>query len=226
MISASNLPETGPDTAQLQKLRVLLVEDHLVLREGLVKLLEQSDEVVVAATAANAEEALEKLSEELQLVILDLSLPGRDGIWLAAEIKKQRPDLPILVLTMHEQTDFIVKALRSGVDGYLTKCAGHQELLRAIRAVVESGSYLQARLAPIVIDALRRRDTVRQVKFSEREERIARCLVRGLSNAEIAGLFRLSVSTIKSDLRSLYAKLKVTGRTEAVAVVVSKGLVS
>ena len=205
--------------------RVLVVEDQRVLREALVLLLEDSDDVIVSGTASSAEEALRKIDNKLDLVILDISLPGRNGIWLTKEIKKIRPNLPVLVLTMHDQSEFVLRALESGVDGYLTKSAGQQEILKAIDSLAGKGSYLQARIAPLVVDALRcREQTRRRVRFSEREREIASCLVKGLSNPEIAEKIRLSVSTVKSDLRSLYSKLQVSTRTEAVAVVVQKGL--
>lgn len=206
------------------KIKVLFVEDHLVLRQAMVSLLESSGDVTVSETASTAEEAMQKIHDDLDLVILDISLPGRDGIWLTRQIKAKSPTFPVLVLSMHDQAEFVLKALESGVDGYLTKWAGQRELLKAIYSVVRHGSYLQARIAPLVVDALRRRDTERRTIFSQREHEIARCLVKGFSNSEIAERVRLSVSTVKSDLRSLYSKLEVSCRTEAVAVVVEKGI--
>lgn len=195
-----------------------------MLREALVALLDGTEEVVVSDTAASAEEALPKMSDDFDVVILDLSLPGRDGIWLTQEIKSAHPNLPVLVLTMHEEPSFVFRALEAGVDGYLTKWAGESELLKAIHAVAANGSYLQSRIAPLVIEAIRNRESIRKIEFSDREHEIARCLVNGLSNSEIAGQIRLSVSTVKSSLRSLYSKLHVSSRSEAVAVVVEKGI--
>ena len=223
MLMQETQAKEGPTTLD-RGTHVLVVEDQRVLREALVLLLEDSDDVVVSGTASSAEEALRKINNDLDLVILDISLPGRDGIWLTREIKKRRPNLPVLVLTMHDQSDFVLQALESGVDGYLTKSAGQQEILKAIDSLVGKGSYLQARIAPLVVDALRRRERSRRIRFSDREREIAHCLVNGLSNPEIARKIRLSVSTVKSDLRSLYSKLEVSTRTEAVAVAVQKGL--
>jgi DNA-binding NarL/FixJ family response regulator len=200
--------------------RVLVVEDHQVLREALIFLLESDGDVVVSDTAGTAEEALLKVHQDLDLVVLDLSLPGRDGFWLTTKLKEERPGLPILVLTMHEQLNYVLKALESGVDGYITKWAGQKELRDAIQAVTTNGSYLHPRIAPLVVDALRCRKKSRELSFSEREREIARCLVKGLSNAEIARRLLRSISTVKSDLRSLYSKLEVSCRTEAVAAVV------
>ena len=222
MICKKQSTSTGKTVQGDLRTRVLLVEDHLVLREGLIKLLEGTDEVVVVDTAATAEEGLKKIHDDLDLVILDITLPGRDGIWLAGEIKAKYPSLPILVLTMHEQGSFVLRALEAGVDGYLTKWAGQSELLKAIRTIARKGSYLQTRVAPLVVNALRRRGASRELVFSDREHQIAKCLVNGMSNTEIASKIRLSISTVKADLRSLYAKLKVTCRTEAVAMVVQK----
>lgn len=225
MMTQSKLTETRNTASCADTIRVLVVEDHQVLREALLVLLESSDDIVVTDTASNAEEALLKIHAELDLVLLDLSLPGRDGTWLARKIKDELPGLPILVLTMHDQPNFVLKALKSGVDGYLTKSAGKQELLKAIHSVVRNGSYLQSRVSSMVVDALRRRDSTPSVDFSKRERAIARCLVNGFSNPEIARRLSRSVSTVKADLRSLYSKLKVSCRTEAVAAVVQNGLV-
>lgn len=222
MITKTKPTKQGKAKIEEDKIKVLFVEDHQVLREALIVLLECDDDVIVSDTASSAEEALKKIHKDIDLVILDLSLPGRDGIWLTRKIKAQNPNLPVLVLTMHDQPNFVLKALESGVDGYLTKWAGQQELLAAIRSLVENGSYLQARIAPLVVDALRQRESRRKFMFSEREREIARCLVKGLSNSEIAKTIRLSVSTVKSELRSLYSKLEVSCRIEAVAAVVEK----
>lgn len=224
------LTKSKPTTPKItstrtQKINLLFVEDHHVLREALIALLESDGSVNVCDTASTAEEALQKVHKGLDLVVLDLSLPGRDGIWLAKKIKARNPRLPILVLTMHEQPKFVLGALESGVDGYLTKWASQQELLTAIRSVAHNGSYLQPRIAPLVVDAIRRRETVPKLVFSEREYRIATCLVEGLSNSEIAREIELSVSTVKTNLRSLYSKLEVSCRTEAIIAVVEKGLV-
>lgn len=225
LMNHNSQPTPTGKTARDLRTRVLLVEDHMVIREGLIKLLEGTDEVVVVDTAATAEEGLKKVHDDLDLVILDISLPGRDGIWLAGEIKAEYPSLPILVLTMHEQGSFVLRALEAGVDGYLTKWAGQAELLKAIRTIARNGSYLQTRVAPIVVDALRLRGAAREPQLSDREHQVAKCLVNGMSNTEIARKIRLSISTVKSDLRSLYAKLKVSCRTEAVATVLQQRLV-
>ena len=224
MISSSKGSQAGLAPSAERKFRVLLVEDHQVLRDSLTVLLKSTGDVIVRDAVATAEEALPKLCPELDLVILDISLPGRDGIWLTRKIKSIYPRLPVLVLTMHEGENSVISALEAGVDGYLTKWAGQSELLRAIRAVAHHGSYLQTRIAPLVVQALRQREARRHSTFSDREHEIARCLVKGLSNSEIAERIRLSVSTVKSDLKSLYSKLDVSGRTEAVAAVVEQGI--
>ena len=224
MITSSDSSQAVRKPSNERKISVLLVEDHQVLRDSLTVLLKGAGDIVVQDAVATAGEALQKLSRDIDLVILDISLPDRDGIWLTRKIKALYPRLPVLVLTMHEGENFVISALEAGVDGYLTKWAGQQELLRAIRAVARDGSYLQTRIAPLVVQALRRREARRRTAFSDREHEIAKCLVNGLSNSEIAERIRLSVSTVKSDLRSLYSKLEVSGRSEAVAAVVEKGI--
>lgn len=209
-----------------KKIKVLFVEDHQVLREALIVMLESSGEVVVTGTASSAEEAVTMVHQEVDLVILDLTLPGKDGAWLTRQIKKRRPDLPVLVLTMHDEPVFVVKALESGVDGYLTKWAGEEELRRAIHSLIENGSYLQSRVAPLVVEALRARRTRQSQGFSPRERKLGTWLTKGLSNSEMAARLSVSVSTVKMELRCLYSKVGASCRTEAVALLVEKKIFS
>ncbi len=204
---------------------VLLVDDHCILREGLTKLVEFGGEVIVSAAAATAEEGLSKVDSSIDLVIVDISLPDHDGTWLVKKIKAKNPTLPVLVLTMHSDTTTVLRALDSGADGYLTKDVQQPELLRAIRILIDGGSYIQDKVAPFVIGALRDKHKEPEPALSQRETEIIQLLVEGKGNAHIADHLCLSVSTIKANLRKLYNKLNVSGRTEAVAVAVQRGLV-
>lgn len=198
-------------------LSVLAVEDHLLLRESLVDLLSCVESIGTIKAVASAEEALEQIDAQVDLAIVDLSLPGKDGIWLTRQAKERYPELRILVLSMHETSDVLCRALEAGVDGYLTKCASRDELLKAIESIFVYGCYLQSRIAPTVIDALRHRQARKQSELNRRELHIGKCLVKGRNNNQIAQELSLSLSTVKTDIRSLYSKLKVSCRQEAIA---------
>lgn len=206
-------------------IKVLLVDDHSILREGLKRLLELDGEVVVESMVSTAEEGLRIASDRFDLAIIDISLPGENGIWLVRQLRAKIPNLPLLVLTMHTETATVMEALEAGADGYLTKNVEGQEMLKAIRVLVNGGSYIQARVAPQVIGALRKRNNEPELEFSDRETDIIKLLVAGQTNSEIAGEICLSVSTVKANLRTLYQKLGVSGRTEAVVVAIQRGLV-
>jgi DNA-binding NarL/FixJ family response regulator len=206
-------------------IRVLLVDNHTILREGLKRLLELHGDIEVSWMASTAEEALGLGLEELDLAVIEISLPGENGIWLVRQLRAQFSSLPILMLTMHTDTKSVMEALEAGADGYLTKAVEQQEMLRAIRSLVNGGSHIQARLAPQVIRSLRHKKSRSEPEPSDRDVEIIKLLVEGRSNSEIAKQICLSVSTVKANLRTLYQKLGVSNRTEAVAVVIQRGLV-
>lgn len=209
----------------LPPINVLLVDDHYILREGVKALIESESEIKVAACAATAEEGLAKaLGCNIDVALIDYSLPDHDGVWLLQRIHAQKPALPILVLSMHTDRDIVVRALSEGAAGYLPKSVDSSELLTAIRAVHQGGSYLHPTIAPHLLGALRNgtKDSS-EVEFSERELHILQRAAEGWPNQRIADELFLSISTIKSDLRELFRKLNASTRTEVVAEAIRRG---
>lgn len=205
------------------EIRVMLVDDHDILREGLKGLLEADSEVRVVATAGSAAEGLTKaLGSHIHVAVIDLSLPDQDGLWLLRQIRAEKADLPVLVLSMHADEENVVKLLAEGASGYLTKGADSVELLTAIRSVHQGGSYLQPRIAPFLLSALRR--GAAPDAFSQRERQILRYMADGLPNQTIADLLFVSTSTVKAQLRALFRKLDASTRTEAVVEAMRRGL--
>ena len=211
-----------------REIYVLLVDDHQILRDGVKSLMETTPDVRVVATANTAKEALQKLEHTtIDVVITDMSLPDEDGVWLVTKIRSRWPDLPVQVLSMYSEPDQVVQALEAGASGYMTKIADKQELLDAIRTVASGNSYLQPRIAPYVISALRAtngRDTLKN-KLTPRDLSLLRALSEGRSNREIGDQLHISVSSVKTALRSLYKKLNVSSRTEAVVVAMREGVI-
>lgn len=206
-------------------INVLLVDDHYILREGVKALIESESEIKVVACAATAQEGLAKaLSFTIDVALIDYSLPDYDGVWLLQRLRTQKPDLPVLVLSMHTDRDIVVRALSEGAAGYLPKSVETSELLTAIRAVCQGGSYLHPTIAPHLLGALRKgTKDFPSVELSERELHILQRAAEGWSNQRIADELFLSISTIKSDLRDLFRKLNASTRTEVVAEAIRRG---
>ena len=202
-----------------QKLRILIADDHLILRMGLVTLLENAGDMEVVGEAEDGEEAVrEALRLRPDVVIMDLVMPGLDGTAATERIKAKEPEIKILILTTFGTSDIISKALGNGADGALLKNSPQQELLAAIRTVAD-GTRVISKDVQEIIDA----DPPAQA-LSPRQKEILDLIVRGFSNADIASHFGISVTVVKEHLVALYHKIDASNRTEAVAIALRKHL--
>lgn len=211
----------------------MLVDDHQMVATALREILEAQDKVQIVAVESNAADALRKLellSVDVLVVDISLSVPGQDGLWLVQKAKERLPHLPVLVLTMHSEHEVLLKALELGVSGYIIKSSTHEELKQALRTVGAGGTYIQPQMARGVFDALRingkRHSEVESLQISQRELEVLQLAAAGLRNQEIARTLNLSVSTVKTYFRSLYRKLEVTDRTQAVVTALNRNLIS
>lgn len=206
--------------------RIILVEDHVLLRRGLKSLMESELDVEVVAEAGTAAEAIRLVgSVPCDLVLLDIGLPDRDGFSCLQDLVKQKPGLPILMLSMHTEGETVDKALRLGARGFLPKSAEPDELANAFRTVQEGGTYLHSE----VVDALvkqRLTPAPLPTDLTEREREVLQRVARGLTNAEIGDELYLAESTIKTYLRNLYSKFRVANRSELVYKAMAEGLLT
>ena len=204
-------------------LNILLVDDHSLFREGLKGMLELDDRMRVVAESGSATEAIEKLNTaHIDVALIDLNLPGRDGIWLVQKIRARLPNLPILILSMHDGSHEILKALAEGANGYLTKTVSREELLAAIQTVVNGGTHLsQAAAQPVLQRLSQMRPESNPPELSERELTILQLVIAGKNNGEIAKDVSLSISRVKFHLSELFTKFSVNDRT-SLAVEASK----
>lgn len=208
------------------EIKILIVDDHAILREGVKNLLDSRDRFRVVASVGSAEEALQTLENRtIDVVVTDISLPKQDGVWLVGEIKARKPDVPVLVLSISSNRQDVLGALQAGASGYLTKVADAAELEKAILAAYAGQSYLQPTISSQVLNALRA-PVERPIvdSFTEREREVIELVYEGLANKQIASRLCVSVSTIKGQLRSIFQKLDVNTRTELVVKALKVGL--
>lgn len=205
-------------------IRILVVDDHPVVRAGIVALLESAPDVEIAGTAASGEEALALVDTAApDLVVMDLRMPGIDGDEATARILAAHPGVRVLILTTYETDDAILSAIAAGASGYLLKAAPEEELLAGVRAVAAG----EVALAPSVSRMLVARTRAPEPtgpELSPRELEVLRLVAQGLSNREIGARIHLGEATVKTHLLHAFAKLGVNDRTRAVTRAMELGL--
>jgi NarL family two-component system response regulator LiaR len=200
-------------------IRVMLVDDHTMVRRGLATFLEVFDDLELAGEAANGDEAI-----ELDVVLMDLAMPGVDGVTATRVIRQRFPEVQVIALTSFKEAELIQNALQAGAIGYLLKDVTADELDQAIRAAHAGRGTLSPEAAQALVHAATQPPTPGH-DLTERERAVLALMVEGLNNTEIAEKLVVSPSTIKSHVSHILRKLDVTSRTEAVALAVRHHLV-
>jgi DNA-binding NarL/FixJ family response regulator len=202
---------------------VLIVEDNAVVRAGLSQLLESETDIEVVAMATDGAEAVELAAKHRpDVILMDLSMPGTDGIEATRRIHEQDPESQIVILTSFSDRDRILEALDAGAIGYLLKDAEPDELFRGVRAAVEGGSPLAPKVARTMLGERDRSNPAAAISGRERE--VLALLGDGLANKQIARRLEISEKTVKSHLTSIYRQINVASRTEAVVWAREHGL--
>jgi DNA-binding NarL/FixJ family response regulator len=195
-------------------IRVMIVDDHAVVRRGLEQLVASAADLEVAGSAADGEAAVRMAAECVpDVILMDLSMPLLDGVEATRRIVADRPGVPVVVLTSFDDQRRILDALGAGATGYLLKDAEPDAVLAAIRTAVEGGSPLDPRAARVLVDARREQAPARTL--SPREEEVLRLLAGGLANKQIARRLGIAERTVKAHLTSVFQQLGVTDRTQA-----------
>lgn len=208
-------------------IRIAVADDHAIVRRGLRQIIADSNDLVVAGEAGSADELLTLLrSQPFDLVILDLSLGTRSGIDLLKHIKSERPRLPVLVLSMHAEDLFAVRALRAGASGYMQKEAAPEELVAAIRRIAGGGTYVSAAMAERMAADIVHGDakSLPHERLSDREFEIFRLIGSGRTVTEIANTLNLSVKTVSTHRTRILAKTGLHDNAEIVDYVFTQGL--
>lgn len=215
-----------------KKIKVIIADDHAVVREGTRKILDQEKDISVLAEASNGEEAV-RMAEELKpdVILMDISMPVMDGIEATKIIKEKNPGITILILTAYDDDQFIFSLLEAGAAGYLLKNIHHHELVEAIRAVYAGESVLHPSVARKVLNRFGKIEEKAEKKallepLSEREMEVLKLVTKGYSNKEIADQLYLSIRTVQGHLGNIFNKLMVSSRTEAVVRALKEGWVT
>ncbi len=212
----------------MEPLRVMVVDDHVVVREGLRWMLGRDSGIDVVAEAESARQALELLAASVpDVVLLDIHLPDRSGLELLGELRARFPDLPVVVLTMSDDPEYVEEAVRAGASGYLVKNAPRDELIRAVRAAASGDAYIQAEVTRPLLARFAQEVRVRAAgpRLSPREREILSLLADGLADKQIAARLGIAEPTAKGYLRQIYDKLGAADRAQAVAIALRNRLI-
>lgn len=209
-------------------IRILLADDHSIVRAGLRRLVEESGDIKVVAEAADGHEAIQKTQDVLPDVgVVDLSMPGMDGLEVIGQLRNLFPNLPILVLTMHEEEQYVVRAIGAGAVGYVTKRSAPEELVEAIRRIYKGGRFLSNTAAETLAERVSRGKGRLSLldNLSNREVQVLRCLALGKTNREIAEAYNISIKTVDTHRSRLLNKLNLRNNADLSRFAIQNGII-
>jgi DNA-binding NarL/FixJ family response regulator len=208
-------------------IRVVIADDHTIVRDGLKHLLGAAGDIEVAGEARNGTEALERVRTlAFDVLLMDMSMPGKSGIELIRQVHAEKPKLRILVLSMHEEHQYAVRAIRAGAAGYLTKESATLQLVEALRKVAAGGAFISAEVAQqLALGAMPGAEGPLHGKLSDREYQILLLIAEGKSISEIAEQLFLSVKTISTHKSNILQKMNLSTQGELIRYAITNNLV-
>ena len=208
-------------------IRVLLADDHAVVRAGLKEILADTGDIEVAGEATNGQEVLAQVrGQDFDVAVLDMSMPGRSGIELIKLVKGEKPSLRILILSMHSEQQYAVRAVKAGASGYLTKESAADELVVAIRRIAAGGAYVSAATAErLVLESAPRAGAAPHTLLSDREYQVFQLIAAGQSVTEIARQLSLSVKTISTHKTRIMLKMNFANPAELIRYAIENKLI-
>ena len=207
-------------------IRTLIADDHAVVRQGLKQIISTTQDIKVTGEAKNGQEVLSHvMKEDLDVVVLDIKMPGRDGVDVLKQIKAQKPKLPVLILSMHPEEEYALRVLKAGASGYLTKDSDPEDMLKAIRVAAQGRKYVSPALAEKLAGGVTS-DSDRQPHelLSDREYQVMGMIAKGKTATEIAEELALSVKTISTYRARILEKLNLKNNAELTHYVLSRNL--
>jgi two-component system invasion response regulator UvrY len=209
------------------EIKILIADDHVLIREGLKKILKEASDIKVVSEAENADQVFEQVkANDLDVVVLDISFPGKSGLEILKDLKEEYPKLPVLILSMHPEDRFATRSFKAGAAGYITKDCAAEELIHAIRKVVESRKYVSSSLAEKLAFNLET-DYGRPLheSLSDREYQVLCMIAMGKTLKEIAEELALSINTVNTYRARILTKMKMTKDAELIRYALQNRLV-
>jgi two-component system, NarL family, invasion response regulator UvrY len=209
-------------------IKVLLVDDHAIMREGLKQILADTIDIRVAGEAADGFEALKKINAlDINVIIMDMAMPGRNGLELLKQIKADKPKLPVLILSMHGEDQYAVRAYRAGASGYITKESASELLVFAIHKVANGGIFISPTAAELMareFDGIKKENTSPHLSLSNREFQVFKLIVGGKGLTDIAGQLSLSVKTVSTHKTNILEKMHMTTTADLIRYAIKNEL--
>ena len=212
----------------MSNIKVMLVDDHVLIREGIRQLLEFDGIIEVIDEANDGDECLEKLNRiKPDVLLLDINMPKKNGIEVLEEIKEKGLDIKVLILTVHNEVEYLLRAVDIGVEGYILKDAESTELKRAIISVMNGENYIQPNLIPPLNNKLVSRDKDKDKidALTRREIEVLMCVANGMFNREIADKLNISERTVKNHVTNIFKKIDVNDRTQAAVFAIKNDII-
>lgn len=212
----------------MSSIKIMLADDHVLIREGIKQLLEFDGTMKVVEQAGDGEECLEKLKKvKPDILLLDINMPNVNGIETLDEIKKKNLPVKVLMLTVHSEVEYLIKAVDIGADGYILKDSGSEELKKAIHAILDGESYIQSSLIPALNSRLMNRDIDKEkiASLTKRECEILIQIASGRFNKEIATTLDITERTVKNHISNIFKKIGVSDRTQAAVFAIRNNMV-
>lgn len=209
--------------------KIMITDDHSIIREGLKSLLELDGDIEVIAEAENGEECLQKLlSVKPDVLLLDINMPKMNGLEVLKSLKDAKSKVKVLVLTVHNETEYLMKAVEIGINGYVLKDSESAELKKAIFTIYDGENYIQPSLIPTLNSKMieKNEDEIKLESLTKRELQVLKELAVGKFNRDIAKEMEISERTVKNHISSIFKKLDVTDRTQAAVFAIRNNLIS